>query len=137
MNGNSFRTGMGIAAGIILTASVTAVAGQAVNARTVAERMDKQKYTSSEIKTYLRGLKGRTITVDGRVHDVLIGKTGNRVVLHVDTPKPKDFVVDVFVDSAPKMRKNDSVICKGVYSRYNIFTVNGIILKGGSCSGKQ
>ena len=34
--------------------------------------------------------------------------------------------------SAP--HKGSQVSCKGEYSRYNMFTVNGISLKNGSCS---
>ncbi|OGW33825.1 MAG: hypothetical protein A2010_06355 [Nitrospirae bacterium GWD2_57_9] len=120
---------------LIAAALVFAVAGTAAaeSAKAVAEHMDKGKHTSSDIKAYLKGLKGKTVTAEGRVNDVLSGKTGNKVVLFVDTPKSKDFVVDVYVDDASKLHKGDQVSCKGEYARYNMFTLNGITLKDGSC----
>ncbi len=112
-----------------------AVAGQAVNAETVAGHMDKNKYSTSDIKSYLKGLKGHSIAAQGKVKDVMVGKTGNRVVVFVNVPgRKKDFVVDVYVDKADKLHKGDRVSCKGEYAKYNLFTVNGITLKDGSCS---
>jgi hypothetical protein len=124
------------AAGLLMTVSLALAAGQAVNAKTVAEHMDKSKYSSSEIKSYLKGLKGETITADGKIHDILTGKTGTRVVLSVNAGRSNDFVVDVYVDDASKLHKDEHVSCKGEYAKYNMFTVNGIALKGGSCSKK-
>ena len=126
-----------IVAGLLTAVCAAATAGQAVNAKTVAEHMDKSKYSSHEIKSYLKGLKGSEITADGKVNDILTGKTGNRVVLFVNVPgRDKDFVVDVYVDDAGKLHKGDHLSCKGEYSKYNMFTVNGITLKDGSCSKK-
>ncbi len=114
-----------------------AIAGQTVNAETVAEHMDKSRYSSSDIKSYLKGLKGRGIAAQGKVKDVMVGKTGNRVVVFVNVPgRKKDFVVDVYVDNAHKLHKGDHVSCRGEYAKYNMFTVNEITLKDGSCSKK-
>ena len=108
-----------------------------VNAATVAEHMDKSKYSSSEIKTYLKGIKGAEVAAEGRINDILTGKTGNRVVVFVSVPgREKNFVVDVFVDDASKLQKNNHVSCTGKYVKYNMFTVNGITLKDGSCAKK-
>ncbi len=132
------KTAMSIfmVAGLLMILNVTAIAAEAVNATTVAERMDKTKYASSEIKSYLKGLKGNTITADGNIKDILTGKTGNRVVLHVNAGKSGDFVVDVYADTITDLHKGDHVSCKGKYAKYNPFTVNGITLREGSCSKK-
>jgi hypothetical protein len=111
-------------------------ADQAVNAKTVAEHMDKGKYSSSEIKSYMKGLKGATITADGKVNDIMTGKTGTRVVLSVAAGRNNDFVVDVYVADASKLHKGEHVSCKGEYSKFNNWTLNGIALKDGSCSKK-
>lgn len=124
-----------IAAGMFILYQSAALAAQAVNAKTVAEHMDKSKHSTSEIKSYLKELKGGEVTAEGKVNDVLTGKTGNRVVVFVNVPgRDKDFVVDVYVDDASKLHKGDHVSCKGKYAKYNMFTVNGITLKDGSCS---
>jgi hypothetical protein len=124
-----------VTAGMFMVPQQMATAGQAVNAKTVAEHMDKGKYSASEIKSYLKGLKGNEITADGRIDEILTGKTGNRVVVFVKVPgRGKEFVVDVFVDDAGKLHKGESVSCKGEYAKYNMFTVNGITLKNGKCS---
>ena len=96
--------------------------------------MDKNKYASAEIKNYLKDLKGKTVVADGKIHDILSGKTGTRVVLSVKAGRSKDFMVDVYVNEAVKLHKNDQVSCKGEYSKYNLFTLNGITLKNGTCS---
>ena len=122
---------------IVLFISMNAAAAeQPVNAKTVAEHMDKSKYSASEIKSYLKGLKGGTITADGEIRDIMTGKTGNRVVLSVAAGRTGDFVVDVYVDNAGSLYKGDRVSCTGQYSKYNMFTVNGIALKDGSCRKK-
>ncbi len=120
----------------LFIAMQAAAADQAVSAKTVAEHMDKGKYSASEIKSYLKGLKGGTVTADGKVHDILTGKTGNRVVLSVAAGRNGDFVVDVYVDNASNLHKGDRVNCSGEYVKYNMFTVNGIALKNGNCKKK-
>jgi hypothetical protein len=132
-NGKTRKT-LFILAGLLVLIQTSAIAGQTVNARTVAERMDKSKYTSSDIKSYLKGLKGKQVAAEGRIKDVLSGKTGNRVVILVDTAKSRDFIVDVYVDNPPRLHKGEVVSCKGEYVKYNPFTVNGITLKKGTCS---
>jgi len=130
------RTGLFLTvlvAAVLLVSMQAAAAEQAVNAKTVAEHMDKGKYSASEIKTYLKGLKGGTITADGKVHDILTGKTGTRVVLSVAAGRNNDFVVDVYVNDASAIHNGDKVSCSGEYVKYNMFTVNGITLKNGSC----
>lgn len=113
----------------------SADAGQTISATTVAEHMDKSKYSTAEIKTYLKGLKGHEIAAEGKVNDIMTGKTGNRVVVFVNVPgRDKDFVVDAFVDDASMLHKGDSVACKGEFSKYNMFTVNGITIKNSRCS---
>ncbi len=128
------RTAIGLSV-IIEVALITsmAIAGQTVNARTVAEHLDKQKYASAEIKAYLKGLNGSTITAEGKISDILSGKTGNKVILLVKAGRPKDFVVDVYVDDIAKLHKHDQVSCKGEYAKYNMFNLNGITLKNGTC----
>ncbi len=125
-----------VAAVVAILSFAAAAAEKAVNAKAVAEHMDKSKYSSSEIKTYLKGLKGGTIAADGKIRDILTGKTGNRVVLSVAAGRSNDFVVDVYVDDASSLHKGDHVSCTGEYAKYNMFTVNGITLKDGSCKKK-
>ena len=73
-----------LAAGMLMTVAATAIAGDLVNASTIADHMDKGKYSSGEIKTYLKGLKGSSVAADGKIQDIMTGKTGNRVVLSVN-----------------------------------------------------
>ncbi len=130
------RTGLFLTvfiAAVLLVSMQASAAEQTVDAKTVAEHMDKGKYSSSEIKTYLKGLKGGTITADGKIHEILTGKTGTRVVLSVAAGRNNDFVVDVYVDDASALHNGNQVKCSGEYAKYNIFTVNGITLKNGSC----
>ncbi len=113
-----------------------ASAEEAINAKTVAERMDKSKHSTAEIKSYLKDLRKKTILAEGKVKDILSGKTGNRIVLSVNAGKLNNFVVDVYGDQSEKFRKGDQLSCRGEYVKYNPFTVNGITLKDGSCSKK-
>ncbi len=124
-----------VIAGVFMVSQKSATAGQSVNATTVAEHMDKSKNSSSDIKSYLKELKGKEITANGKIKDVLSGKTGNRVVVYVKVPgRKKDFVVDVYVDDAGNLHKGSQVSCRGTYRKYNMFTVNGITLTDGKCS---
>lgn len=121
------------AAGIFISTPRGATAGPAVDAKEIATRLDKSKYTSAEIKSYLKDLKSKEVTAEGKVDEILTGKTGTRVVVLVDVPnRTKNFVVDVYVSDASGLHKGDGVSCKGDYSKYNMFTLNGITLKG-SC----
>jgi hypothetical protein len=133
------RTGLFLTvfvAAVLLVSMQAAAAEQGVNAKTVAEHMDKGKYSSKEIKTYLKDLKGATINADGKIREILSGKTGIRVVLSVAAGRNNDFVVDVYVNEAGSLHAGDKVSCKGEYSRYNGWTLNGIALKNGSCAKK-
>ncbi len=122
-----------VAAGIFIKTPGGAAA-QAVPAKAVAEHMDKSKYSSAEIKSYLKDLKGKEITADGKIDEILTGKSGTRVVVFVNIPgRSRDFIVDVYVNDAKDFRKGDGVSCKGEYTKYNMFTLNGIAIKG-SCS---
>ncbi len=127
-----------LAAGMLIGSPLGANAsGHAVNAATVAEHLDKTKYSSAEIKAYLKSLKEAEITASGKIDEIFVGKTGNRVVVFVKAPgRGKEFVVDVYIDDASKLHKGEHVSCKGEYVKYNMFTLNGITLKKGSCSGK-
>jgi len=133
--GTRFFLSVLVSAALFLSVQAMA-AEQVVNAKTVAEHMDKGKYSSSDIKSYMKGLKGATITADGKVNDIMAGKTGTRVVLSIAAGSHNDFVVDVYVNDASKLHNGDHVSCKGEYSRYNGWTLNGIALKDGSCSKK-
>jgi hypothetical protein len=121
--------------GMAILSPGSALAGP-VTAADVAEHMDKSKYTSADIKKYLKALKGEQISADGKVHDVLTGKTGVKIVVSVDIPgRSRDFVVDVHTKDAVAVHKDDRVSCKGEYVKYNMFTLNGIGIEG-SCSKK-
>ncbi len=124
-----------IASGMIVLSPVAAHAGQ-VSAADVADHMDKSKYSSADIKQYLKALKGQQVLAEGKVHDVLTGKTGAKIVVSVNVPgRSKDFVVDVRTKDAAAIHKGDQVSCKGEYVKYNMFTLNGIGIDG-SCSKK-
>lgn len=113
----------------------SAQAGQ-TTAADVADHMDKSKYTSADIKKYLKALKGEQISAAGKVDDVLTGKTGVKIVVSVEIPgRSKEFTVDVHTKDASSVHKGDRVSCKGEYVRYNMFTLNGIGIDG-SCSKK-
>jgi hypothetical protein len=120
-----------VALGVIVVSSGTATAGAAVNAADVAEHMDKTKYSSDDVKGYLRALKGKQIVAEGKVDDVITGKTGAKIVLSVDVPgRSRNFVVDVRVKEAGKFHKGDRASCEGRYAKYNMFTLNGIGING-------
>lgn len=124
-----------VASGAAILPAGPAHAGQ-VSAVDVADHMDKSKYTSADIKQYLKALKGKQVSAEGKVHDVLTGKTGVKIVLSVDIPgRSKDFVVDVRTRDAAAVHKGDRVSCTGKYVKYNMFTLNGIGIEG-SCSKK-
>jgi hypothetical protein len=120
----------------LMLSSVPAHAGAGVNATEVAEHMDKTKYSSDDIKSYLKALKGKQIVAEGRVDDVITGRTGAKIVVQVDVPgRSREFVVDVHVKEAGKFHKGDRASCEGRYTKYNIFTLNGIGMDG-HCSKK-
>ncbi|OGW38608.1 MAG: hypothetical protein A2X58_10110 [Nitrospirae bacterium GWC2_56_14] len=122
-----------MAAGVVILSPAPSQAGQ-VAAADVADHMDKTKYSSDDIKSYLKALKGKRIVADGKVDDVKTGRTGAKIVVKVEVPgRSKDFVVDVRTKSAAALHKGDRVSCKGEYTKYNMFTLNGIGIDG-SCS---
>jgi acyl-coenzyme A thioesterase PaaI-like protein len=122
-----------MAAGAVILTPAPSHAGQ-VTAAEVADHMDKTKYSSDDIKSYLKALKGKQIVADGKVDDVKTGRTGAKIVVKVEVPgRSKDFVVDVRTKSAAALHKGDRVSCKGEYLKYNMFTLNGIGIDG-SCS---
>ncbi len=109
----------------------------AQDAATIAQHMNKEKYTKSEIKSYMKDMKGKDVTASGKVQDVESGKRGEKVVLWITVPgREKNFVVDAIVDDVSKFHKNDSVTCTGKFEKYNIFSLNGLTLKDSKCSKK-
>ena len=124
-----------LVSGMAVLSPRSAHAGQ-VTAADVADHMDKSKYTSSDIKKYLKALKGEHISAAGKVDDVQTGRTGVKIVVFVSIPgRSKDFVVDVHAKDATTVHKGDRVSCTGEYVKYNMFTLNGIGING-SCSKK-
>ena len=124
---------MFMVSGVAILSPGPAHAGQ-VTVADVADHMDKSKYSSADIKKYLKALKGEQVSAEGKVHDVLTGKTGVKIVVSVDIPgRSKDFIVDVHTKDASAVHKGDRVSCKGNYVKYNMFTLNGIGIDG-SCS---
>ena len=114
-----------------------AQAADAVEAATVADHMDKTKYSSKEIKSYMKGLKGKDVVAAGKV-DNIHGQPRQEAKVVVDVTIPGRgtlFVVDVHMpqSEADKLRKNDRVSCRGQFRRYNPWTLNGIVLQG-SCT---
>lgn len=119
------------ALGLIALSSGTATAGAALNAAEVAEHMDKTKYSSDDVKSYLKALKGKQIVAEGKVDDVITGRTGAKIVVQVNVPgRSREFVVDVRVKEAGKFHKGDRASCEGRYAKYNMFTLNGIGIDG-------
>ncbi|HAR45895.1 MAG: hypothetical protein A2X56_00170 [Nitrospirae bacterium GWC2_57_13] len=124
-----------IMAGIILAGMSAAAYGGTVSAVQIAQRLDKTKHTTAEIKSFLKGLKGQQVQADGRVNDVRIGKKNAKVVVLVKVPeRSQEFVVDVQMETnaAEKFRKDERVACTGEFVRHNNFTLNGVVIKG-SC----
>ena len=120
----------------VLTLSPGTVHAEQVTAADVANHMDKSKYSSADIKQYLKALKGEQVSAEGKVDDVLTGKTGVKIVVLVEIPgRSREFVVDVRTKDAATVHKGDRVSCKGEYTKYNMFTLNGIGIEG-SCSKK-
>jgi acyl-coenzyme A thioesterase PaaI-like protein len=122
-----------MAAGMVILSPAPSHAGQ-ITAAVVADHMDKSKYSSDDIKSYLKALKGKQIVADGKVDDVKTGRTGAKIVVTVEVPgRSKDFIVDVRTKAVAALHKGDRVSCKGKYTKYNMFTLNGIGIDG-SCS---
>ena len=135
MKSVSIAFSMLLVAGCVILSPGSSHAGQ-VTAPDVADHMDKSKYTSADIKKYLKALKGEQVSAEGRVDDVLTGKTGIKIVVSVAVPgRSKEFTVDVHTKDAASLHKDDRVSCTGEYVRYNMFTLNGIGIDG-SCSKK-
>jgi hypothetical protein len=123
--------------GVVILSPGAVQAGQ-VTAADVADHMDKSKYSSADIKKYLKALKGEQVSADGKVHEVLTGRSGVKVVVSVNIPgRSKEFIVDVHSKDAASVhvQKGDRVSCKGEYVRYNMFTLNGVGIDG-SCTKK-
>jgi len=119
-----------IAAGLVLGPPMASAGGETVNAVDVAHHMDKAKYSSADIKSYLKGLKGKEISAHGKVNEVLTGKSGIKVVLHINIPgKSSPFVVDVQTSESGHIHKGETVSCRGEFVRAGML---GIVLKG-SC----
>ncbi len=124
-------TAMILGAGFLLSAASLVSAEESLDAVTIAQHLDKSKYTTTEVKNYLKDLKDKQVTAQGKLHEVLTGKTGIKVVVYVDVPKRSTyFIVDTFVEDASNLHKGDRVTCTGRYSKYNLFTLNGITIKG-------
>ncbi len=121
-----------VAAGIFMC--VQAAPAETVDAKTVAKHLDKEKYTKSEIKDYMKGLKGSEITAEGHINDIESGKKNEKIVVWVDVPgRSKKFVVDALVSDSAGFHKNDAVACKGEFAKYNIFSLNGLTIKDATC----
>jgi len=124
-----------LVSGMAILSPGPAEAGQ-ITAADVADHMDKSKYSSADIKQYLKALKGKQVSAEGKVHDVLTGKTGVKIVVSVNIPgRSRDFVVDVRAKDTAAVHKGDRVSCTGEYVKYNMFTLNGIGIDGG-CAKK-
>ena len=106
----------------------------AVNAVEIAQRLDKTKYTSDQIKGYVRKLNKKTkVVATGTVRDVKSGRSGTKVVLHVTVPgRKRKFLVAVMVNNAQNIRRGQSATCSGKYLRYSRFDLNGVTIEG-SC----
>ena len=126
-------TGMVLGTGLLLFTASSAPAEEALDAVTIAQHLDKSKYTTTEVKNYIKDLKDKQVIAQGKLHEVLTGKTGTKVVVYVDIPnKSTYFIVDTLVEDASGLHKNDRVTCTGKYVKYNPFSLNGITIKG-SC----
>ena len=125
--------GMALGVGILLCSTSSGSAEEPLNAVTIAQHFDKTKYTTTEVKNYIKDLKDKQVIAQGKLHEVLTGKTGTTVVVYVDVPnKSTYFIVDTIVEDASGLHKNDRITCTGEYVKYNMFSLNGITIKG-SC----
>ncbi|HWR73501.1 MAG TPA: hypothetical protein VN604_10045 [Nitrospirota bacterium] len=125
--------GMVLGAGFLLGSTSSVSAEEALDAVAIAQHLDKSKYTTTEVKNYIKDLKNKQVIARGKLHEVLTGKTGIKVVVYVDVPnKSTYFIVDTLVENASGLHKNDRITCTGEYVKYNMFTLNGITIKG-SC----
>lgn len=124
---------MVLGAGCLLFAAPSVSAEEALDAVAIAQHLDKTKYTTTEVKNYIKDLKNKQVIAQGKLHEVLTGKTGTKVVVYVDVPnKSTYFIVDTIVEDASGLHKNDRITCTGEYVKYNMFSLNGITIKG-SC----
>ena len=116
----------------LLLGAAKPASAEGVAAATIAQHLDRGKYSSTEIKSYLKDLKGKEVSAHGRVSEVLTMRGSTRVVVFIDAPGKRNFIVDVYVKDGASFRKNDRVTCTGEFSKANMFTLNGIAIKG-SC----
>ncbi len=118
---------------LLLLSASSASAEEPVNAVAISQHLDKTKYTTTEVKNYIKDLKNKQVIAQGKLHEVLTGKTGVKVVVYVNDPNRSSyFIVDTIVENASGLHKNDLVTCTGEYVKYNPFSLNGITIKG-SC----
>lgn len=126
-------TALALGFGILPFAVSSVSAEEPLNAVTIAQHLDKTNYTTAEVKNYIKGLKSKRVIAQGKLHEVLTGKTGIKVVVYVDVPdRSTYFIVDTVVENASGLQKNDIVTCTGDYVKYNMFSLNGITIRG-SC----
>jgi hypothetical protein len=120
------------ASGMLLAVQASA---ETVDVKTIAKHLDKGKYTKSEIKDYMKDMKGKEVTAEGHVNDIERGKRNEKIVVWVDVPgREKKFVVDALVEDASGFHMNDAIACKGNFSKYNIFSLNGVTIKDAKCT---
>ncbi len=120
-----------LAVNMLVVGNVQSAAGEAVNARTVAEHMDKSKYSTADIKSYVRDLKDKEIVASGKVHNVLSGRYGAKVVIRLNIPgNESPFIIDIRMNEVENIHKGDTISCKGAFVRAGSF---GIVVEG-SCT---
>lgn len=108
-------------------------AEEAVSAKEAVKYLDKNEYTTAQIKTYYRSLKKKTIKGTGKVVDVIKGRRGSKVTVLVTGTQSKkgyNLVIITRQDPASELNKNDEISFEGIFVRYHPFTVDNIDIKG-------
>ncbi len=100
----------------------------------IIDHMDKSKYSSSEIKAYMKSIKGEAVHVSGKVTDVKTGRSGTRISLTVPGGTKGNYKVDVVTkEDTSSIHQGASVHCNGIFRQFNTFTLNGFTLIEGHC----
>jgi hypothetical protein len=110
-----------------------AFAEEAVSAKEAVKYLDKDKYTSAQIKTYYKSLKKKTIKGTGKVTDVITGRRGSKVTVVVTGTQSKkgyNLVIVTRQDAETELNKNDRISYEGIFVRYHPFKVDNIDIKG-------
>ena len=124
---------LSVAVSLVIVSFDRSFAEEAVSAKEAVKYLDKNKYTTAQIKTYYKSLKKKTIKGTGKVTDVIAGRRGSKVTVVVTGTQSKkgyNLVIVTRQDAETELNKNDKISFEGIFVRYHPFKVDNIDIKG-------